>query len=191
MTQAQASIRYTAEQIASRVRELGAQLRDELDGERPVLISVIKGSVIFLADLSRQIGVDADIDFLSVSEFAGGGPKTGVVRIIKDLDTAIEGRAVIVVETIVDTGMTLSFLLRTLRNRGPASLKVCALLDKPTRRIAPPPLDYVGFEVHEFVVGYGLGFKSKYRNLPYIVGVRDIPALVAEPDSLQRMLSNP
>lgn len=188
MNPAQAAVRFTRDQIATRVSQLGTQLRDDLQGERPVLISVIKGSVIFLADLSRQIGIDSDIDFLSVSEFAGGGPKTGVVRIIKDLDTPIQGRAVVLVETIVDTGLTLTFLLRTLRNRGPASLKVCTLLDKPVRRIAPPPLNYVGFEVDEFMVGYGLGFKGKYRNLPYIVGVRDVPALVAEPDSLHRML---
>lgn len=184
----QAAIRFTAEQIAQRVAQLGQQIREDLAGERPVLVSVIKGSVVFLADLSRKIGVDVDIEFLSVSEFAGGAPRTGVVRIIKDLDTSLQDRHVVVVETIVDTGLTLSFLLRTLRNRSPASLKVCTLLDKPIRRIAQLPIDYVGFEVQEYVVGYGLGFKGKYRNLPYIVGVRDVAALNAQPDALQRML---
>lgn len=181
----------TSGQIAQKVSELGAQISKDLNGERPVLISVIKGSVIFMADLSRCLGstgTDADIDFLSVSEFAGDLPKTGVVRIIKDLDLAIQGRAVVVVETIVDTGMTLSFLLKNLQNRGPASLKVCTLLDKPVRRITPLVLDHVGFEVHDFVVGYGLGFKGRYRNLPYIVAVKDVPALAAKPGSLDDLI---
>lgn len=185
-----AGVLLTSRQIAERVSELGDELAGDLQGERPVLVSVIKGSVIFMADLARQIDIDVDIDFLSVSEFAGHAPKTGVVRIIKDLETVIQDRRVIVVETIVDTGLTLSFLLKNLKNRGPASLKVCTLLDKPVRRIAPPPLDYIGFEVHDFVVGYGLGFKRKYRNLPYIVGVRDVPGLAAEPDSLFQMLGD-
>lgn len=183
-----ATIRFTAEEIAERVSELGGRIREDCAGERPVLISVIKGSVIFLADLARTVGVDADIDFLSVSEFEGGAPRTGVVRIIKDLEIPIENRHVIVVETIVDTGLTLSFLLRTLQNRSPASLKVCALIDKPVRRIAQTRIDYVGFETTEYVVGYGLGFKRKYRNLPYIVGVKDVGALNEKPDSLEQMV---
>jgi hypoxanthine phosphoribosyltransferase len=184
----QAAIRFTAEQIAERVAELGGQIRQDFEGERPVLLSVIKGSVVFLADLARKVGVDADIDFLSVSEFAGAMPKTGVVRIIKDLEIPIQDRHVVVVETIVDTGLTLSFLLRTLQQRSPASLKVCALLDKPMRRIAQTSIDYLGFEIAEYVVGYGLGFKGKYRNLPYIVGVKDVAALNERPDSLPEML---
>lgn len=184
----QAVVIFTAEQIAERVAELGQEIREDLAGERPVLVSVIKGSVVFLADLSREIGVDAEIDFLSVSEFEGGTPRTGVVRIIKDLETSIQDRHLVVVETIVDTGLTLSFLLRTLQNRSPASLRVCTLLDKPIRRIAQPPIDYVGFEIQEYVVGYGLGFKGKYRNLPYIVGVKDVTALNSPHDALRRML---
>ena len=186
----QAAIRFTAAEIAGRVSDLGRRIREDLDGERPVLVSVIKGSVIFLADLSRKVGVDADIDFLSVSEFGGGAAKTGVVRIIKDLEIPIEGRHVVVVETIVDTGLTLSFLLRTLQNRSPASLRVCALIDKPVRRIAQITIDYVGFETSEYVVGYGLGFRGKYRNLPYIVGVKDVAALNERPDSLAEMLGS-
>ena len=184
----QAAIRFTAEEIAERVAELGRQIREDFEGERPVLVSVIKGSVVFLADLARKVGVDADIDFLSVSEFGGGMPKTGVVRIIKDLEIPIQDRHVVVAETIVDTGLTLSFLLRTLQYRSPASLKVCALLDKPIRRIAQTPIDYLGFEISEYVVGYGLGFKGKYRNLPYIVGIKDVAALNERPDSLHEML---
>ncbi|MGQ0678571.1 MAG: hypoxanthine phosphoribosyltransferase [Actinomycetota bacterium] len=185
-----AFVRFTAGEVSRRVAELAEQLKQDLHGERPVLLSVIKGSVIFMADLSRALGTDADIEFLSVSEFAGGAPKTGVVRIIKDLEIPIHDRQVVVVETIVDTGLTLSFLLRNLQNRGPRSLRVCTLLDKPVRRIAPLPLDYVGFEVSEFMVGYGLGIKGKYRNLPYLVGVRDVAALAADPTALRSMLGD-
>lgn len=183
-----AEVRYTAEQIRDKVAELSKRVSADLDGERPVLVAVLKGSLIFMADLSRKLGMPADIDFMIVSQFEGGSSRTGVVRIIKDLDIPIQDRHVVVVETIVDTGLTLSFLLRTLQTRGPSSLKVCTLIDKPVRRIAQPAIDYVGFETAEYLVGYGLDFRRRYRNLPYLVGVRDVPALAAKPDALWGIL---
>ncbi len=184
-----AEVRYSAEQIRQKVVELAEQITGDLQGERPVLVAVLKGSLVFMADLSRGLGILADIDFMIVSQFEGGSSPTGVVRIIKDLELPILDREVIVVETIVDTGLTLSFLLRTLRERGPRSLKVCALIDKPVRRIAQPTIDYVGFETEEYLVGYGLDFRRRYRNLPYLVGVRDVPALAAKPDALWGILA--
>lgn len=178
-----AEIRYSAEEIEAKVAELALRITEDLKGERPVLVAVLKGSLIFLSDLSKHLGL-ADIDFMIVSEFEGSAARTGVVRIIKDLEISIQDRHVIVVETIVDTGLTLSFLLRDLQNRGPSSLRVCALIDKPVRRIAQPPIDYVGFETADYLVGYGLDFRRRYRNLPYLVGVKDVPALAAKPDAL-------
>lgn len=185
-----AEIRYSAEEIEAKVAQLARHISEDLHGERPVLVAVLKGSLVFMADLSRHLGL-ADIDFMIVSEFEGSAPKTGVVRIIKDLETSIHDRHVIVVETIVDTGLTLSFLLRTLQNRGPKSLKVCALINKPVRRIAQPPIDYVGFETPDYLVGYGLDFRRRYRNLPHLVGVKDVPALAAKPDALWGILDSP
>ncbi|HEX2179575.1 MAG TPA: hypoxanthine phosphoribosyltransferase [Actinomycetota bacterium] len=183
-----AQIRYSAEQIRDKVTELGEQVSRDLDGERPVLVAVLKGSLIFMADLSRKLEMPADIDFMIVSQFEGGSSRSGVVRIIKDLDIPIQDRHVVVVETIVDTGLTLSFLLRTLQTRGPRSIKVCTLIDKPVRRIAQPSIDYVGFQTTEYLVGYGLDFRRRYRNLPYLVGVRDVPALAEKPDALWGIL---
>lgn len=182
-----AEVRYSAEEIASKVAQLGRQITGDLHGERPVLVAVLKGSLIFIADLSRQLGL-ADIDFMIVSEFEGSAPRTGVVRIVKDLETPLQDRHVIVVETVVDTGLTLSFLLRNLETRGPKSVRVCALINKPVRRIAQPPLDYIGFETPDYLVGYGLDFRRRYRNLPYLVGVKDVAALAAKPDALWRIL---
>lgn len=182
-----AEVRYSAEEIASRVAQLGRQITEDLQGERPVLVAVLKGSLIFMADLSRELGL-ADIDFMIVSEFEGSAPRTGVVRIIKDLETPLLDRHVIVVETVVDTGLTLSFLLRNLEARGPKSVRVCALINKPVRRIAQPPLDYIGFETPDYLVGYGLDFRRRYRNLPYLVGVKDVAALAAKPDALWGIL---
>lgn len=183
-----AEVRFSAEEIRRKVDDLAGQVSGDLDGQRPVLVAVLKGSLVFMADLSRRIGMPADIDFMIVSQFEGGSSPSGVVRIIKDLEISIQDRHVVVVETIVDTGLTLSFLLRTLRTRNPRSLKVCALIDKPVRRIAQPPIDYVGFETHEYLVGYGLDFRRRYRNLPYLVGVRDVPALAEKPDALWGIL---
>ena len=149
-----------------------------------MLVAVLKGSVVFVADLARSLGGESEIDFISVSGYEGGSREAGRVRIIKDLESPIEDRHVVLVEAIVDTGLTLAFLLRTLSARNPKSLRVCALFDKPMRRIAQPLIDYKGFETHEYVVGYGLDFKGRYRNLPYVVGVKDVPALAARPDAL-------
>lgn len=183
MNEALAQVRFSAEQIGSRVDELAAAVRADLRGNRPVLVSVLKGSLVFMADFSRRLDMQAEIDFMMVSSFVGGS-STGVVRIVNDMDISIQDRHVVVVETIVDTGLTLSFLLKTLRARNPKSLRVCALVDKPVRRIAQPLLDYVGFETAEFMIGYGLDFKGRYRNLPYLAGVSDVPALAAQPDAL-------
>lgn len=186
-----AEVLFTPEQIEDRVRELAAVLREELAGERPVLVSVLKGSVIFLADLVRALGVEADIDFMSISAYPGAGAETGVVRIVKDLEEPLEGRHVIVVEDIVDTGLTLSYLLRTLATRGPKTLKVCTLVDKAVRRIAHLDVDHVGFECEEFLIGYGLDFQGRYRNLPYLMAVNNLAALAADPDSLEWVFDAP
>ncbi|MDQ4149073.1 MAG: hypoxanthine phosphoribosyltransferase [Actinomycetota bacterium] len=179
-----AEVRYSAQQIHERVVELGEQVRSDLAGETPLLVAVLKGSVIFVADLARTIGSDLEVDFISVSAYEGGSRETGRVKIVKDLDSPIEDRHVILVEAIVDTGLTLAFLVRSLSARNPKSLRVCALFDKPIRRIAQPDIHYKGFETPEYVVGYGLDFKGRYRNLPYVVGVKDVPALAARPDAL-------
>lgn len=188
---AAAEIRYTAEEIGRQVVLLGAQVAADLGDEPPVLIAVLKGSLVFMADLSRNIGVPVDVDFMMVSEYDSSTSHTGVVRIVKDLDTPIQDRDVIVVETIIDTGLTLAFLLRNLRARGPRSLRVCALIDKPVRRIAQPKIDYLGFETQDYLVGYGLDFRRRYRNLPYLVAVRDVRALAARPDALWKSLKAP
>jgi hypoxanthine phosphoribosyltransferase len=182
---------FTAEQIQDRVRELAAELRQELAGERPVLISVLKGSVIFLADLVRALGLEADVDFMSISAYPGAVAETGVVRIVKDLEEPLEGRHVEDIEDIVDTGLTLSYLLRTLQTRGPRTLRVCTLVDKAVRRIADLRVDLVGFESEEFLIGYGLDFQGRYRNLPYLMAVKNVAALAADPDALEWVFDPP
>lgn len=149
----------------------------------PLLVCVLKGSVVFLADLVRSLGFDPDIDFMSISSY-GSPDRTGVVRIVKDLEEPLEGRPVVVVEDIVDTGLTLSYLLRTLQTRGPASLKVCTLVNKTPRRIVELPIDYAGFESEDFLIGYGLDFKGRYRNLPDLLAIGDLPSLAENPDAL-------
>lgn len=151
------------------------------------MVSVLQGSVIFLSDLVRALDVDCDIDFLSVSSYAGGLKAGGVVRIIKDLEVVLEGRRVILVEDVVDTGLTVAFLLKTLETRDPRSIQVCTLIDKPLLRIAQPPIHHVGFESDRFLIGYGLDFQGLYRNLPYLAAVDDVPALAAEPRSLEAL----
>ena len=181
-----AEILYTAEQIRSRVGELAQALAADLDGlgeERPLLISVLKGSVIFLADLVRRLPIDTDVDFMSISRYSAD-PDSGVVRIVKDLEHPLQGRHVVVVEDIVDTGLSLSYLLRNLATRDPASLRVCTLVDKRVLRIAELPVGYVGFERREFLIGYGLDLAGRYRNLPYLMAVSDPARLAASPDAL-------
>jgi hypoxanthine phosphoribosyltransferase len=159
----------TQEQIQARVAELGAQLTADYAGRDPVLISVLKGSIVFLADLVRGMEIPLSIDIMEVSSYGAATESSGQVRILKDLSNPIEGRHVIVVEDIIDTGLTLNYLLRYLREKAPASLGICCLLDKPARRLTEIEIDYVGFTIPDrFVVGYGLDFGERYRNLPYV-----------------------
>jgi hypoxanthine phosphoribosyltransferase len=157
----------TEAQIQRRVNELGAQITKDYKGRKPLLVGVLRGVACFMADLMRHVSLPLAVDFMAISSYEGD--KSGAVRILKDLDENVEGRDVLVVEDIVDTGMTLTTLLHYLQARRPASVRVCTLLDKRARRLVDLPLDYVGFEVpDEFVVGYGLDYRQVYRNLPFI-----------------------
>jgi hypoxanthine phosphoribosyltransferase len=159
----------SGEQVQARVAELGAQLAADYAGRDPVLVSVLKGSIIFLADLVRAMPIPLSIDLMEVSSYGASTESSGQVRILKDLSTSIEGREVIVVEDIIDTGLTLNYLLRYLHDKGPASIRICCLLDKPARRLASIDIDYRGFTIPDrFVIGYGLDYGERYRNLPYI-----------------------
>ena len=178
--QEQVTVLYTAGDIRDRVLTLGEGITREYAGREPVLISVLKGGAMFHADLLRAIDLPASVDFMSISSYGEGS--SGVVRIMKDLDRDIGGRDVIVVEDIVDTGLTLTYLLSALRSRGPASVEVCALLDKSVRRITPLDIRYRGFDCPDkFVLGYGLDYDEVYRNLPFIVAVEDMDALSEDP----------
>lgn len=173
-------IRISPATLASRIAELAAQISRDYRGRSPVMIGVLRGSVIFLSDLARSLTVPARFDFMSISSYGSGG--SGVVRILKDLDSSIAGEDVILVEDIIDTGLTATYLTTNLRGRGPRTLEVCALLDKSVRRIVEVPIRYRGFEIpDEFVIGYGLDHQGRYRNLREIVGVPDIAALNANP----------
>jgi hypoxanthine phosphoribosyltransferase len=173
------------EDIRRRIEELGRTITGDYEGRAPVLISVLKGGSMFLADLIREIALPLAIDYMSISRYGDAAESMGRVRIVKDLEQDVGGRDVIVVEDIVDTGLTLSYLISVLRSREPASVEVCALLDKSVRRIAPLDIRYVGFECPDvFVVGYGLDFQERYRNVPDILAVPDLPALTADPDLL-------
>lgn len=182
---ATAEIVYTKAQIEERVGQLAAELEESLEGNRPLLISVLKGSVIFFSDLVRCLEIEPDIDFISISSYQAHGGKSGVVRIVKDLEEPIEGRDVVVVEDIVDTGLSLSYLLRTLETRNPASIRVCSLIDKDVMRIAELEVDLAGFQTTDFLVGYGLDFKGRYRNLPFIASLANVATLPARPEGLE------
>jgi hypoxanthine phosphoribosyltransferase len=157
------------DELAHRVRELAGEISRDYEGRDLLLIGVLKGAVFFLADLMRQIDVDCEVDFMAVSSYGSSTDSSGVVRILKDLDASIEGRHVLIVEDIVDSGLTLSYLFRMLGGRSPASLEVCALLTKPDRREVDMPIRYVGFEIpNKFAIGYGLDHAEHYRNLPYV-----------------------
>jgi hypoxanthine phosphoribosyltransferase len=157
------------DELARRVRELGAEISRDYEGREPLLIGVLKGAVFFLSDLMRSLDVSCEVDFMAVASYGSATESSGVVRILKDLDAAIEGRDVLIVEDIVDSGLTLQYLLRNLGARGPASLEVCALLTKPERRRVDLSPRYVGFEIPDrFVVGYGLDYAERFRNLPYV-----------------------
>jgi hypoxanthine phosphoribosyltransferase len=156
-------------ELQAKIGELGAAISRDYAGKDLILVSILKGGLIFLADLCRAISLPVAIDLLAVSSYGPGAKPLGVVKILKDLDESITGREVLVVEDIIDTGLTLNYLIRNLQPRGPASLKVCVLLDKPARRIVDLPIAYRGFEVPDkFVVGYGLDYRQRYRNLSYI-----------------------
>ena len=160
---------YSEEQLKTKVAELGAAITRDYQGKSPVLVSVLRGSYIFMADLTRAIDLPCTVDFMSVSSYGTGTTSSGQVQITKDLSEDITGRNLIVVEDILDSGNTLSYLLNILEHRHPASVRLCALLDKPDRRVKPVDLHYCGFTIPDaFVVGYGLDYAEKYRNLPYI-----------------------
>jgi len=158
-----------SDDLARRVLELGEQISAEYAGRTLLLIGVLKGALFFLSDLMRALEVECEVDFMALASYGSATDSSGVVRILKDLDASIEGRDVLIVEDIVDSGLTLSYLMRTLRAREPASLEVCALLTKPERRKVDLPIRYVGFEIpNRFVIGYGLDHAERYRNLPYV-----------------------
>jgi hypoxanthine phosphoribosyltransferase len=157
------------DELQHRVRELGKEISRDYAGRDLLLIGVLKGAVFFLADLMRHIEIPCEVDFMAVSSYGSSTDSSGVVRILKDLDAPLEGRDVLIVEDIVDSGLTLQYLMRTLQTRGPASLEVCALLTKPERRKVEMPARYVGFEIPDrFAIGYGLDYAERYRNLPYV-----------------------
>lgn len=157
------------EQVDKRIQEIGEQITKDYAGSSVHLICILKGSVFFTCELAKRIGVPVTMDFMSVSSYGADTKSSGVVRIVKDLDEPLEGKEVIVVEDIIDSGRTLSYLLEILKKRNPASLRLCTLLDKPERRVIDVDVDYTGFDIpDEFVVGYGLDYAQKYRNLPYI-----------------------
>src|SRR5215207_6112675 len=157
------------EPLQARIAELGAEVSQEYEGRDLLLVGVLKGAVFFMADLMRELTIPCEIDFIAISSYGAATDSSGVVRILKDLDTNIAGRDVLVVEDIIDSGLTLSYLMRSLKARKPASLEICALLTKPERREIDVPVRFVGFEIpNKFVIGYGLDFAERYRNLPYV-----------------------
>src|SRR5215211_4390208 len=162
------------DELAHRVRELAQEISRDYEGRDLLLIGVLKGAVFFLSDLMRHLEVDCEVDFMAVSSYGSSTDSSGIVRILKDLDVSIEGRHVLIVEDIVDSGLTLSYLLRTLKARNPASLEVCALLTKPERRKVELPIRYVGFEIpNRFAIGYGLDHAERFRNLPYVAVLQE------------------
>ena len=157
------------QQLQDKISELGAQISRDYDGHELLLVSILKGSVVFMADLMRAISIPCAIDFMVVSSYGSGVKSSGVVKIVKDLDVPLAGKDLLIVEDILDSGLTLSYIKELLASRGPASIKIATLLDKPSRRKVDLVADYIGFSVpDEFVIGYGLDYDEKYRNLPYI-----------------------
>lgn len=164
-----AEILISQEQLKARIHDLGQQISHDYEGEDLLLVCVLKGAVTFLADLMREITIPHAVDFMAISSYGASTESSGVVRILKDLDTNIAGRSVLIVEDIIDTGRTLTYITENLYTRHPKSVRICTLLSKPARRELQPPLDYVGFEIpNKFVIGYGLDFAEIYRSLPYI-----------------------
>lgn len=163
------NVLISEEDVEKRIQELAAQITKDYEGKQVHLICVLKGSIFFTCELAKRIPLPVTLDFLSVSSYGNQTESSGRVKIVKDLDENIEGKEVIIIEDIIDSGRTLSYLMDMLKARKPASLKLCTLLDKPDRRVTDVNVDYIGFEIPDkFVVGYGLDFAQKYRNLPYI-----------------------
>lgn len=184
-----ASLLISGEQLKGRIKELGAEIAaDYEDGDGLLMVGLLKGSTYFLADLFRSTELDVVVDFMAISSYSGD-EHSGVVRIVKDLEEDVSGRDVLIVEDIVDTGLTLNYLRRNLSARGPRSLKTVTLLDRAARRIIPVELEYSGFEIPDvFVIGYGLDFQGLYRNVGEIFAVRDLPRLVNDPGLLRPSL---
>jgi hypoxanthine phosphoribosyltransferase len=181
------SVLVSREELQAKVAELGALISADYAGKELLLVGVLKGAVFFMADLARHITVPVSLDFMAVSSYGSSTDSSGVVRILKDLDTTIEGRHVLVVEDIIDSGLTLSYLMKNLRSRRPASLEVCALLTKPSRRRVEIRCRYIGFEIPNlFVVGYGLDLAERYRTLDYVASLREdvIAELIEAEDAL-------
>ena len=157
------------EDVNKRISEVAEQISKDYEGKQIHLICILKGGVFFTCELAKRITVPVFIDFMSVSSYGDGTESTGIVRIIKDLDDSIEGENVLIVEDIIDSGRTLSYLVENLKSRGAKSVRLCTLMSKPSRRVVEVPVDYIGYEIpDEFVVGYGLDYAQKYRNLPYV-----------------------
>jgi hypoxanthine phosphoribosyltransferase len=174
-------ILVTEEDLQRRVRELGAEISRDYEGKEVLLLGILKGAVFFLSDLTRQLTVENEIDFMAVASYGSATTSSGVVRILKDLDRPIEDRDVLIVEDIVDSGLTLRYLLGSLGGRKPRTLEVCALLVKPEARVVDVPIRYTGFEIpNEFVIGYGLDYAQRFRGLPYVATLVLPPGTLAE-----------
>lgn len=168
-------VMYSAEEIRNKVKELAKQIESDYAGEELLVVGILKGASVFCADLIREIDLDVRMDFMVVSSYGTSTSSSGTVKIIKDLDVDIKGKNVLIVEDIIDSGLTLSSLVAALKTREPKSLKLCTLLDKPQRRTSDITVDYVGYVIEDkFIVGYGIDYAEKYRNLPYIGIVEDI-----------------
>nr|WP_281171345.1 hypoxanthine phosphoribosyltransferase [Patulibacter minatonensis] len=163
-----------ADELQARIADMGVEISRDYEGREILIVCVLKGAVLFVADLMRQLTVPCEVDFMAVSSYGSATRSSGVVRILKDLDGSIEGKNVLIVEDIIDSGLTLQYLMRNLRSRGPASVEVCSLLTKPSRREVEVPIRYTGFELPDrYAVGYGLDLDQRYRNLPYVAALTD------------------
>ena len=173
-SQAKPHILFSKQEIAATIKRLAAEIRQDYHGKHPILIGILKGSFMFMADLVRLLDFPLEVDFIGVSSYGGGTESSGTIKVVQGLRSPVKGKNVLVIEDIVDTGLTISFLLDYLRKKKPASLKLCALTDKPSRRQVPVTIDYLGFTVPDkFLVGYGLDFDEKFRNLPDICVLED------------------
>ncbi|NLK98590.1 hypoxanthine phosphoribosyltransferase [Defluviitalea saccharophila] len=167
-------ILFTEEEIAEKVKELGQQISKDYSGENLTVVGILKGSNIFMGDLIRKIDIPLSIDFMVVSSYGQSTESSGVVKVLKDLEYSIEGKNILIVEDIIDTGLTLDYLKENLLRRKPKSLKICTLLDKPARRKVDLKVDYIGFEIPDaFIVGYGIDYAERYRNLPYVAVLKE------------------